>query len=217
MRGSLFGSSQHAEPAAKDIRTPPRLQRIAARGPVGAEKQTPCLAPAVPSRAGGVITGSVVITACFLKRRRGGRGSLGSNPPVSAHINGLIGLFSPSQNAKALSLTEEKKKERLSPSEPLALKYRETHDVCAKWSPSPAFSPSPALRLFTLLSFLSSFFSSSSLFFCPHPSRCESSASRRKTKPPGLKAATALSAPRTYSNTPPDKGALRTINGVACK
>lgn len=113
VRGSLFGSSQHAEPAAKDIRTPPRLLRIAARSPVGAEKQTPCLAPAVPSRAGGVITGSVVITACFLKRRRGegGRqGSLGSNPPVSAHINGLIGLFSPSQNAKALSLTEEKKR-----------------------------------------------------------------------------------------------------------
>lgn len=71
-----------------------------------------------------VITGFIVITACFLK----GQASQGSNPPVSAHINGLIGLFSPSQNA-GLSLTE-----MLSPQSPSRLNTREMHDVSAKWS-----------------------------------------------------------------------------------
>ncbi len=71
-----------------------------------------------------VITGFIVITACFLK----GQASQGSNPPVSTHINGLIGLFSPSQNA-GLSLTE-----MLSPQSPSRLNTREMHDVSAKWS-----------------------------------------------------------------------------------
>lgn len=110
---SLFGSFGHVKPAVKDIRSRELLRN---ESNSMLEERTwrrrPCLAPAVPLRI-GVITGFIVITACFLK----GQASQGSNPPVSTHINGLIGLFSPSQNA-GLSLTET-----LSPSEPLALKY----------------------------------------------------------------------------------------------
>lgn len=99
--------------------------------------------PAVPFNS-LVITGFIVITACFLK----GQASQGNNPPVSTHINGLIGLFSPSQNAD-LSLTE-----MLSPQSPSCLNSPEMHDVSAKWSCHyPALS-----RSFTLLSFLFFFF-----------------------------------------------------------
>lgn len=86
-------------------------------------RQTPSLAPAVPFKS-WVITGFIVITACFLK----GQASQGSNPPVSTHINGLIGLFTPSQNP-GLSLTE-----MLSPQSPSRLNTLEMHDVSAKWS-----------------------------------------------------------------------------------
>lgn len=71
-----------------------------------------------------VITGFIVITARFLR----GRASQGSNLPVSTHINGLIGLFTPSQNP-GLSLTE-----MLSPQSPSRLNTREMHDATAKWS-----------------------------------------------------------------------------------
>lgn len=94
--------------------------------------------PSCPSKS-WVITGFFVITACFLK----GQASQGNNPPVSTHINGLIGLFSHSQNA-GLSLTE-----MLSPSEPLTLKYPRNAWCLCKVEPSLPFSLS-----FTLLSFL---------------------------------------------------------------
>lgn len=78
-----------------------------------------------------VITGFIIITACFLK----GQSSWGSNPPVSTHINGLIGLFAHSQNA-GLSRTE-----MLSPQSPSHLNTQEMHDVSAKWSRhDPSFS-----------------------------------------------------------------------------
>ena len=79
------------KPAVKDI----RLRRQGRRELVQYVSQESLPGPSCPFKSRGVITGFIVITACFLK----GQASQGSNPPVSTHINGLIGLFSPSQNA----------------------------------------------------------------------------------------------------------------------
>lgn len=57
-----------------------------------------------------------VITGCLFLLPVGGGACRGGNPAVSAHINGLIGLFSRSQN-EGLSLADT-----LSPSEPPPLK-----------------------------------------------------------------------------------------------
>lgn len=128
MHRSLFGSIEHVKPAVKDIRAvTPRPLRITWYSMF--EFRTPGLRtvpgwPQLSPFKSWVMTGFIVITACFLK----GQASQGSNLPVSAHINGLIGLFSPSQNA-GLSLTET-----LSPQSPSRLNTREMHDVSAKWS-----------------------------------------------------------------------------------
>lgn len=81
------------------------------------------LGPSCPFKS-WVITAVIVITACFLK----GQASQGSNPPVSTHINGLIGLFTFSQNPG------RRVTEMLSPQSPSRLNTREMHDVSAKWS-----------------------------------------------------------------------------------
>lgn len=119
---SLFGSFKHVKPAVKDIR-PWRQGRWELQRAECLTWRIPCPAPAVPSRA-GLLRGFIAITACFLR----GQASQGSNPPVSTHINGLIGLLSPSQNA-GLSLTE-----MLSPQSPSRLNTREMLNVSAKWS-----------------------------------------------------------------------------------
>lgn len=96
---SSFGSSEHARPAAKDIS--------------GGEQAPDARARPQLSLEGAGDYWISVLTACLVE----GQARRGNNPAVSAHINGLIGLFSCSQN-EGLSPAE-----MLSPSEPPPLKY----------------------------------------------------------------------------------------------
>lgn len=158
---SLFGSFEHVKPAVKDIRNvTPRLLRIASYSVFWDENSeaNSLLGPSCPFKS-WVITGFIVITACFLK----GQSSQGSNPPVSTHINGLIGLFTPSQNL-GLSLTE-----MLSPQSPLRLNTREMHDVYCKVEPSLPFAliHIVVIPVFFFLSPLFCFFQSCCVCFVP--------------------------------------------------
>lgn len=96
----MFGSPEHAAAAVKDI--------SGAASTLGA-RAWPQL-----SLEGRGYYGMSVLTAGWVGG--GGGACRGGNPAVSAHINGLIGLFSRSQN-EGLSLADT-----LSPSEPLPLK-----------------------------------------------------------------------------------------------
>lgn len=87
---SVFGSSQQAKPAAKDI--------SGAEKALGARTRTCTCVRAWPqlSLEGRGYYWISALAACFAE----GQACQGSNPAVSTHINGLIGLFSRSQNER---------------------------------------------------------------------------------------------------------------------